>query len=165
MRAFTVAESTYPDDRADEIQRQTVPQHGLNKHPQNKHVDPNHHGLTPRCSTKPKGLTPELPLVPANALDLLLLFFLPTFDVLEIARNPFVLTTPVDKLRAVLLERRDGVKGELVVRRHEGRGSGHDHGRHRLICLEEFLHLLSGNSDKVRFNVFGIADKSAGIND
>ena len=80
-------------------------------------MHPDHDGLAPRRAAQSQRLTPELALVAAHALELLALLLLATFDVLEVAGNPLVLTGLVHKLDAVFPERGDGVQRELVVRR------------------------------------------------
>lgn len=128
-------------------------------------MDPDHHGFTPRRPSQPERLPPELALVTAHPLELLPFLLLASLDVLEVARNPLVLTALVHKLQAVLLERRDGVQCEIVVRSNQRRRPRHHHRRHGLVDLQELLDLLGGHSDKVRLDVFGVADEGAGVDD
>lgn len=100
---------------------------------------PNHNGLTPSRPTKSQRLSPKLALVSSNSFYFLLLLLLATLHILEVSRNPFLLTTLVHKLGAVLLERRHGVQRELIVRGNKLRRAGDDHCRDGLVGLEEVL--------------------------
>ena len=126
-------------------------------------MDPDHHGLAPRRPSQPERLPPELAFVAAHPLDLLALLLLAALNVLEVTRNPLVLTAFVHKLQAMLLERRDRIQRELVVRGHQRCRPRHHHGRHRLIQLQELLDLLSGHRDEVRLDVFGVLDDGARV--
>lgn len=42
---------TYPYKPTHKVQRQSIPQYGLHKHPQCQYVHPSHHGLAPRSPT------------------------------------------------------------------------------------------------------------------
>lgn len=128
-------------------------------------MDPDHDGLTPGRAPKTQSLPPELALIAANALNLLAFLFLSTFNVLEVSRNPSLFSTLVHKLDAVLLERGDGVQREFVVRGYEARGSRNHHRRYSFVSLEEVLHLLRGYSNQVGFDVLGILNDGAGVND
>lgn len=103
-------------------------------------MNPNHNSLTPSCPTKSQRLSPELTLISSDSLNLLLLLLLTTLHILEVSRNPLLLTTLVHKLGAVLLERRHGVQRELTVRGNKLRRAGNDHCRDGLVGLEEVLN-------------------------
>lgn len=107
---------TYPNQRRNKVQRQSIAQHSLNKDPENKDMDPNHNGLTPSRPAKAKGLAPNLALITTNTLNLFPLFFLAALHVLEVTGDPLILARLVHKFHAVLFERSHGVQGELVVR-------------------------------------------------
>lgn len=128
-------------------------------------MDPDHDGLAPPGPSQPQRLPPQPLRVVADALDLPLLLLAPALDVLELARHPLVLTALVQEFGAVLLERRHGVQRELVVGGDERRGPRHDHGRDGLVGLEELLDLLRGDGDEVGFNVLGVPDEDAGVDD
>lgn len=79
-------------------------------------MNPNHNSLTPSRPTKTKRLAPNLAFITTNTLNLFPLLFLAAFHILEVTRNPLILTGLVHEFDAVLLERRHGVQGEFVVR-------------------------------------------------
>lgn len=128
-------------------------------------MDPDHDGLAPPSPSQPQRLPPQSLRVAADALDLPLLLLAPAFDVLVLARYPLVLAALVDKLQAMLLERRHGVQRELVIGGDEGRRPGHDHGRDGLVGLQELLDLLCGDGDEVGFDVLGVLDEDGGVDD
>lgn len=126
-------------------------------------MNPHHNSLAPRCPTQSQCLTPELAFVTAHALDLLALLFLSAFHVFEVAGNPFLFAALVHKLRAVLAECRDAVQGEFVVLSHQGCGPGNNHRRYGFVSLKEFFHLLRWNGNEVCFDVLGVLNEAAGV--
>lgn len=133
---------TNPNQPADKVQRQSIPQHRLNKHPQNKNMDPNHNSLTPSRPTKSQRFSPKLTLIAAHTLNLLPLLLLPTLNILEVTGNPLLLTALVYKLHAVLLERRHGVEGEFAVLGDQLRRARYDHRCNGFVASQEILYLL-----------------------
>lgn len=128
-------------------------------------MHPDHDSLTPRRATKAQGLTPKLALVAANTLHLLALLLFATFDVLEIARDPLLLTTLVHKLHAVLLEGGDCVQREVAVFGDQLCRPRHHHRRDGLVALQELLYLLRRDGDQVRLDELGFLDNGSGVDD
>lgn len=103
-------------------------------------MNPYHHRLAPGGPAQTQGLPPKLALITSHPLDFLALLFLATFDVLEVARDPLLLTALVHELQTVLLEGGHRKQRELAILGDELRRAWHDHRGDRLICLEEILH-------------------------
>lgn len=126
-------------------------------------MNPHHNSLAPRCPTQSQRLTPKHAFVTAHALDLLALLFLSAFHVFEVAGNPLLFAALVHKLRAVLAECRDAVQGEFVVFSYQGCRAGNNHGGYSFVSLKEFFHLLRWNGNEVRFDVLGVLNEAAGV--
>ena len=71
----------------------------------------------------------------------------------------------VDELLAVLLERRDGVEGELIVRGYFLGRTGDDEWGYGFVCLDEVFDELFGYDDKVGLEVFGVLDHELRVDD
>ena len=121
-------------------------------------MNPDHNSFTPSRSTESQRLTPHLTFITTNALNLLALLLLPTFDVLEVARDPLLLTALMHEFGAVLLERCHSVQRELAVGSDQLRGPRDHHWRDGLVGLEEVFYYLGGHGDEVGFDVFGVLD-------
>ena len=67
-------------------------------------MHPNHDSLTPSRPAQSKRLTPQLALIAAYPFNLLAFLFLAALDILEVARNPPVLSAVMHKLTAMLLK-------------------------------------------------------------
>lgn len=102
-------------------------------------MDPDHNRLAPSSPSQTQRLPPKLALIATNTLDFLALLLLAAFDVLEVTRDPLLLTALVHELDAVLLEACHSVQGELAVLGEQLRRSGHDHRGDGLVGLEEVL--------------------------
>lgn len=117
------------------------------------------HAVRPRRRVSP----PELPLFTTNTLDLLPLFFLSAFHVLEVSRNPFVFSALVDEFQTVFFKCGDRIQRKVIVGCHQVRGPGDDHGRDGLVRFKEILNLRPGNCNEMRFYKLGILDDAARV--
>lgn len=149
MSEGTVLQCAYLDDARDKVQRQTVPQHGLDKDSQGQHVHPGHDGVAVARPAQPQRLAPHLPLLLLQLAQLLLLGLLAALVELPLARRPPALAALVQEFGAVLLEHRHGVQVELVVFGQQAGAARDDHGRQALVRVQEVLMLLCGYGNKV----------------
>jgi len=103
-------------------------------------MNPDHNSLTPSSATKSQRLTPQLPLITTNPLNLLPLLLLPTLNILKVARDPLLLTTLMHELHAMLLKRSNSIQRELAIGRNQLRRPGNNHRRHRFVGLKEVFY-------------------------
>ena len=95
-----------------------------------------------------------------------MLLLLPAaFLVLEIPGRPSPLPTLVQELGRVLLERNDGVQGELVIGSDADGTAGDHHGRERFVGFEEVFDGGVGDGEEVRFEVLGVGEEDFGVDD
>lgn len=127
-------------------------------------MNPNHDSLTPSRTTKSQSLTPHFALIPSNTLNLLALLLFPTLDILEVARNPLLLTTLVHELHAVLLECRHGIQSKLAIGGNQLRRTRDDHRRDGFVSLQELFNQLRGHGDEMGFDILGVLNDGFRIN-
>lgn len=106
---------TYLNQDGCEVQRQSVPQDGLNEHSQSKDVHPHHHGFAPSSLSESQSFTPQPLSVASNLVDFFAFFFAAILHVFVFSRRPSVLAAFVDEFCAVLLERRNTVESIFIV--------------------------------------------------
>lgn len=157
--------STYLDQPADELGRQAVPQHRFDENPQHQHVHPRHGRLAEPRPSQPHRLTPQLALLTLQPLDLPLLLLPAALLEAEVPRRPPLLAALVHKLGRVLLERGDGVEGELGVGGEGDGGAGNDHGAEGFVGFEVVFLEGVGYREEVRLEVFGRGDQVGGVDD
>lgn len=106
---------TYLDKSCGIVQRQSVPQYGLDKDAQGKDMHPDHDAFTPTSPSHAQGFAADLALFIGHTIQLSLFFFAAAFDIFVLTRCPLLLSTLMDKLGAVLLESHDGKQRKLII--------------------------------------------------
>jgi hypothetical protein len=94
-----------------------------------------------------------------------LLLLSTTFNVLELARRPLLLSALGKKLGAMFLKCRNGVENKLFILGDLDSRTRDNHGSQCLIALEKVLLCISRDNDEVRLNIFGILDEKSRIDD
>lgn len=117
-------------------------------------MHPRHDSITVTRPSQPQRLAPDLPLVLLQLAQLLVLRLLAALMELPLPRRPPALAAFVQELGAVLLEHRDSVQVEFIVFGEQAGAARDNHGRKRLVALQELFHLLCGHGNQVLLQVF-----------